>query len=137
MKIEELSIVTLQFTGLVLPYVLFMVHNSFRRWWWTSLRAVTAVGAGWLFWLAFVFAADALNRSAAKTEQEINALNNGDGAKFVFALVFGWVVPGLTVALAWAFHRWLVPRIRSMGSNKPLVPTRNGEAPLLAAQRRR
>ena len=87
MKIEELSITTLQLTGLVVPYVLFMVHNSLRLWWLTCLRALVAIGAGWLFWLAFVFAADALNRSAAKTEQEIEALNNGDGAKFAFALV--------------------------------------------------
>jgi hypothetical protein len=31
----------------------------------------------------------------------------------------------------------LVIRRRSSSHNKPLVPTRNGEAPLLAAQRRR
>ena len=128
MKIEELSITTLQLTGLVVPYVLFMVHNSLRLWWLTCLRALVAIGAGWLFWLAFVFAADALNRSAAKTEQKIEALNNGDGAKFAFALVFGWVVPGATVALAWGLNRWVLPRIRGMGSNKQLQPIAREDA---------
>jgi len=36
--------------------------------------------------------------------------------------------------------RWTLKRWKSWmsgRSNKPLVPTRNGEAPLLAAQRRR
>jgi hypothetical protein len=124
MKIEELSITTLQLTGLVLPYVLFVVHNSFRRWWWTGVRALAAVGVGWIFWLAFVFAADALNRSAATSQQQIETLNNGDGAKFVFALVFGWVVPAVTVGLVWVSQGWLIPRLRSMVSNKTMEPTR-------------
>lgn len=124
MKIEELSITTLQLTGLVLPYLVFIVHNPLKRWWLSAVRGLIAVGAGWLFWLSFVFAADALNRSAATSEQEIGSLNNGDGAKFAFALVFGWVVPAFTVALSWVFHRGLMPRIRHMGSNKPLQPIR-------------
>ena len=64
----------------------------------------------------------ALNRAAADSEHEIQRLNDGDGAKFVFVLLFGWVVPALIVALAWVFHCWLIPRIRGMGSNKPFQP---------------
>ena len=125
MRIEELSITTLQLVGLALPYLLFVVHNSFRRWWWITLRAVVATCAGWMFWLAFAFSADALNRAAATTEKQIEELNDGDGAKFVFALIFGWVVPAITVTLAWAFRSWLLPRLKAMGSN--IFWSRRGE----------
>ena len=128
MKIEELSITTLQLTGLVLPYLVFVVHNRFAVWWLTIVRALIAIGAGWVFWLSFVFSADALNRAAATTEQEIESLNNGDGAKFAFALMLGWVVPTVTVALSWAINRWLVPRAKGMGSSKPLQPIAREDA---------
>jgi hypothetical protein len=124
MNMDEFSISTLQLAGLALPYVTFVAHNSFQRWWLILFRALTAIGIGWAFWLAFVFAADALNRAAATTEAEIEALNNGDGAKFVFALVFGWVVPAVTVGLTWVVRCWLWPRLRTIGSNKPLKERR-------------
>lgn len=124
MNIYTLSLTTLQFTGLLLPYLVLVVHNSFAAWWLTIVRGLVAIGAGWVFWLSFVFSADAINHAAATTELEIESLNDGDGAKFAFATVFGWVVPAITVAGTWAFHAWVVPRLRPSRSNKTMEPMR-------------
>ena len=104
-------------TSLALPYLVFAVHNSFRNQWLNLLRAVIAVGAGWAFMLAYVFAADAVNRALASTPEQIEALNNGDGAKFAFAAVLGWVIPAIIVGAAWLLHVVVVPRIRAKSSN--------------------
>lgn len=112
MGIYDISLTILLVIGLLLPYLIFVVHNSFSVWWLTSIRALVAIGAGWMFWLAYVFSADSINRVVATSEHEIEALNNGDGAKFAFALLFGWVVPAVIVAGSWAFQVWVVPRLK-------------------------
>ena len=109
--------------ALALPYLVFAIHNSFRRRWLTIFRALIAVGVGWIVMVAYVTAADAISRVSATTTAEIEALNDGDGAKFAFAAVLGWVLPTLIVSVSWAAHVFLLPRLGKRCSNKSLVPT--------------
>ena len=111
MEIDRASLTTLWITSLVLPYLVFVIHNSFRRRWLTFFRALIAVGVGWLFLIAYATAADAINRVLASTPAEIEALNNGDGAKFAFAAVLGWVLPTIIVGASWVIHGLVVPKI--------------------------
>ena len=111
MEIDRASLTTLWITSLVLPYLVFAIHNSFRRRWLTFFRALIAVGVGWLFLIAYATAADAINRVLASTPAEIEALNNGDGAKFAFAAVLGWVLPTIIVGASWVIHGLVVPKI--------------------------
>ena len=111
MEIDRISLVTLWVTSLVLPYLVFAIHNSFRRRWITFFRALISVGVGWLFEIAYVTAADAINRALASIPAEIEALNNGDGAKFAFAAVLGWVLPTIIVGASWVIHGLVVPKI--------------------------
>ena len=120
MEMYQQALTVFFITSLVLPYLAFAVHNSFRSQWLNLLRAVVAIGIGWAFMLAYVFAADALNRASATTPKQIEALNNGDGAKFAFAAVLGWVIPAIIVGAGWLFHCVLLPRIRANSSNKQL-----------------
>jgi hypothetical protein len=119
MEIDRASVMTILWvTSLVLPYLVFAIHNSFRRRWLTVLRAIIAVVVGWLSEIAYVTAADAINRSLAVTASEIEALNNGDGAKFAFASVFGWVLPTIIVGVSWAIYAVVSPRFSSNPSFK-------------------
>lgn len=112
------TLTVLFLTNLALPYLVFAVHNSFRNQWLNILRAVVAIGIGWVFMLAYVFAADAVNRTLASTPEQIEALNNGDGAKFAFAAVLGWVIPAIIVSTAWLLHAVIIPRIRTRDSKQ-------------------
>lgn len=111
MEIDRASLTTLWVTSLGLPYLVFAIHNSFRRKWLTFFRALVAVGVGWLFLIAYATAADAINRALASTPAEIEALNNGDGAKLAFATVLGWVLPTIIVGASWVIHGLVLPRI--------------------------
>lgn len=111
MEIDRASVTMLWAASLALPYLVFAIHNSFRRRWLTFLRAIIAVGVGWLFEIAYVTAADSINRSLAVTPAEIEALNNGDGAKFAFVAVFGWVLPTIIVGVSWAIYVVVLPKI--------------------------
>ena len=112
MEVNYLALTTLWIVTMVLPYLVFAIHNSFRRRWFTFFRALIAVAVGWLFTIAYVIAADAINRSLAATPTEIEALNNGDGAKFAFAAALGWVLPAIIVGISWAIYAVVVlPRV--------------------------
>jgi hypothetical protein len=53
---ENFAGTTLWLTNLAIPYLLFIVGNSFRPWQLTLLRAVVAIGGGWTFMLAYAVA---------------------------------------------------------------------------------
>mgnify|MGYP006358406867 CR=1 FL=1 len=111
MEIDRHTLTTIWVVSMALPYLVFAIHNSFRRKWLTFLRALIAVGLGWLFEIAYVTAADAINRHLGSTPAEIEALNDGDGAKFAFALGLGWVLPTVIVGVSWVIHVVVLPRI--------------------------
>jgi hypothetical protein len=102
MEIDRASLTILWIISLVLPYLVFAIHNSFRRRWLTFFRAFIAIGIGWRH---------AINRGLASTPAEIEALNNGDGAKFAFAAVLGWVLPTIIVGASWVIHGLVLPKI--------------------------
>jgi len=112
MKIDHAALTTLWVTSLVLPYLLFAIHNSFRGTWGTFFRALLAVGAGWLFMIAYANAAGAISLALASTSAEVAALHNGDGAKLAFAAALGWVLPTIIVGASWIVHRLILPKIR-------------------------
>ncbi len=120
MEIDRAAVTILWVTSWVLPYLVFAIHNSFRRRWLTLLRAIIAVGIGWLFLIAYITASDAINRALAPTPAEFEALNNGDGAKFAFAAVLGWVLPALIVGASWGFHVLVLPKLTA--AQKLTVP---------------
>ena len=105
MEIDRATLTILWVTSLVLPFLIFAIHNSFNRWWLTLLRAIIAVCVGWLFAVAYVTAADAINRSFSVTPTD------GDGAKFAFASVFGWVLPTIIVGVSWVIYAVVLPRV--------------------------
>ncbi len=132
MEIDRTSVTILWVASLALPYLVFAIHNSFRRRWLTALRGIIAVAAGWLFTIAYVTAADAISRSLAVTPATVEALNNGDGAKFAFASVFGWVLPAIIVGVSWAIHAMVLPRLAltlRSSSLPPVAGTRLRHAP--------
>jgi hypothetical protein len=126
---EQVALNTLWLAGLLLPYFVVVVRNSFQSNVQTSVRIVVAIGAGWGLLLGYAFAADAVNRSLATTQEQIDALNNGDGAKFAFAFILGWVLPAIIASVAWLLHAVLAPRIRAKSSNNRLVATGVSIAP--------
>jgi hypothetical protein len=111
MEIDRHTLTTIWIVSMALPYLVFTIHNSFRRNWLTFFRALIAVGVGWLFDIAYVTAADAINRKLASTPAEIEVLNDGDGAKFAFAAVLGWVLPTIIVGVSWVIYVVVLPRI--------------------------
>jgi hypothetical protein len=118
MEMYQLALTIIWITSLALPYLVFAINNPFRNPWLTLLRAVVAVGIGWAFMLAYVFTADAINHSLALTQERIDTLNNTDGAKFSFALLFGWVMPAIIVSAGWLLHVVILRRLSVKRSNK-------------------
>ena len=94
---------------LVLPCIVLAWRNNFDSGKKTALRFSFAVFAVWGYLIASRFVIDAVDLSLANTQEEIQAIYDGDGAKNVFALFFGWI-PGLILAsFAWLLtrgYRW-------------------------------
>ncbi len=116
MEAHNVVLKVLWVTSLVVPYLAFVVHNSFRRTWVISCRAAVAVLVGWVLLFSYSLASDAILRGVASTPEQIDALNNGDGAKFAFALVLGWVPAAFVVSSTWLIRSILLKR-RSGSSN--------------------
>ena len=100
--------------ALVLPCIVLAWRNNFDNSKKTALRFGFAVLAVWAYLLASRFVVDAVDLSLTNTQEEAQAIYDGDGAKNVFALFFGWV-PGLILAsVAWLLtrgYRWLKLKI--------------------------
>jgi len=94
---------------LALPYIALAWRNNFDSSKKTALRFVFAVIAVWGYLLASRFVIEAVDLSLANTQAEVQSIYDGDGAKDVFALLFGWM-PGLILAaVAWLLirgYRW-------------------------------
>jgi hypothetical protein len=99
---------------LVLPVLILSMNNRFESGKKTTLRFALAVVAVWAYLLASRFIVDAVDLWLARTPEEIQAVYDGDGAKNVFALFFGWV-PGVFLAfISWLLARgWLWLKIRA------------------------
>lgn len=110
MESHQIVLKVLWLTALGVPYLLFVVHNSFRSIWVTGCRAILAVLAGWMLLFSYAIASDAILRRVATTPEQIDALNSGDGAKFAFAFLLGWIPPALVVGITWIVRRTLSKR---------------------------
>ena len=81
-----------------LPLLILAWKNRFDSVTTTAVRFALAIVVIWAYLLASRFIVDAVDLSLAASQEEIQAICDGDGAKNAFALLFGWV-PGLIVAL--------------------------------------
>lgn len=93
---------------ILLPILIIGYKNHFDNEKKTALRFAFAVGVIWIYLLGVRFTVDTVDLWLAVTPEEIQMINDGDGAKNAFALVFGWV-PGIILsALSWLLLRgWL------------------------------
>jgi hypothetical protein len=103
---------------LVLPVLILSINNHFDSGKKTSLRFTLAVVLVWTYLLASRFIVYAVDLWLANAPEEIQAIYDGDGAKNVFALFFGWV-PGVFLAfISWLLARdwlWLKVRVGKVG----------------------
>ena len=107
---EDFADTSLWLTSLALPYLLFMVGNSFRKWKLVFLRAAVAIMCGWAYTVAYAVAINAINLSRARSHSDFETLFRNDGPAGAFASVLGWVLPAIIVGLAWFIHGFVVPR---------------------------
>jgi|GEM_PF-6096480 len=91
---EKLATNVLWIVSLIFPALLFLIANKFKRLSITFIRALIAIGLGWLVQLSYSLAAQHMSG------QEIN------GAALSFVSIFGWVIPVFIVLLCWLIH-WL------------------------------
>jgi len=96
-------------TSFLVPYLLFIVNNHFRSFLITMFRAVTAIGFGWLYIIAYAISANAMSVALLSSHNKANSTIEGDGAALSFSVIFGWVTPTLVVCIAWFLHNWLIP----------------------------
>jgi len=100
---NDFAIHILWLTGLILPALIFFVGGVPRSILATGIRALLAIGGGWLFMIAYAQAAQFLS------QKPIN------GAALAFVSVCGWALPAGIVA-ACLFVRWFVLHRVSKGT---------------------
>jgi hypothetical protein len=96
-KMNESATTVLWLTSLILPALIFYAGGIARSIYATSIRALLAIGCGWIFMVAYAQAAQFLS------QKPIN------GAALAFASVFGWVLPTAVVGCC-LFIRWIIVR---------------------------
>lgn len=94
---NELATTVLWLTSLVLPGLIFFAGGISQSILAAVVRAILAIGFGWLFIVAYAQAAQFLS------QQPIN------GAALAFASVLGWILPSAIVG-ACLFIRWIIVR---------------------------
>ena len=102
--------------ALVIPCTVLAWRNNFDGRKKMARRFSFAVVAVWAYLIASRFVVDAVDLSLANTQEEIQAIYDGDGAKNVFALFFGWIPGFILASAAWLLtrgYRWL--KWRAMG----------------------
>jgi len=99
-------------TSLALPYFVFILHNNFQHSRITILRALIAIGLGWVFMIAYAISASSITVVEKISRENLNAVTPNDGASLAFVSVFGWLIPSFVVFIAWLFHRWVLPKMR-------------------------
>ncbi len=96
-NMNEFATTVLWLTTLILPALIFYAGGISRSIYATLIRALVAIGCGWIFMIAYTQAAQFLS------EKPIN------GAALAFAGVFGWILPVLIVGCC-LFIRWVIVR---------------------------
>jgi hypothetical protein len=84
-------------SGLILPALIFFVGGVPRTILATCIRALLAIGGGWLFMIAYAHAAQFLSQKPV------------NGAALAFVRVCGWALPAGIVAVCLVV-RWFVLR---------------------------
>ncbi len=98
--IRTYAINVLWITSLMLPYLLFTVHNKFHNKFYTFLRAMLAIILGWIYVIAYSIGANAIKQVVLV--QNNKAIITSD-ASFAFAFSMGWILPTIIVVCVWVF----------------------------------
>ena len=91
--------------ALVLPFSIIWFGNQFSSWRATLVRFIAAVLSVWLFVIITRYIVVYVDMRLAETQEQINEIADGDGAKNAFALLFGWVYGIVLSAFAWFIAR--------------------------------
>jgi hypothetical protein len=104
----------------VISYGIVSWRNSFNNVWETTLRIIISILAIWGYVVLSRYIVVNADLALATNQDEIRLIANGDGAKNVFALLFGWV-PGIIVTLmvlaVTAINRWVRNLFRRKSGN--------------------
>jgi len=79
-------------SSLLLPALSFLIWNNFDKHFKVFIRALIAVGIGWLHMYGYAVAAQYISG------EMIN------GSALAFAAIFGWVLPAIVVGVCWLIH---------------------------------
>ncbi len=93
------------FVALFLPFSIIWFGNNFTSWRATALRFTIAVLSVWVFVILTRYIVVYVDMRLAETQEQINEIADGDGAKNAFALLFGWVYGIVLSTLAWFLAR--------------------------------
>lgn len=94
---NECATTVLWLTSLILPALIFYIGGISHTIFATSIRALLAIGCGWIFIIAYAQVAQVLS------QKPIN------GATLAFASVFGWILPAAVVGCC-LLIRWIIVR---------------------------
>ena len=100
----------LLFLMFAIPFLIISRKNQFNRGLATALRFGIAVLAVWAYLLLVRLIVVFMDPLLATTPEQIQEIYNGDGAKNLFALLFGWVFGLGAASVSWLFARawwWL------------------------------
>jgi hypothetical protein len=102
---KEVLKLALTTVWLAIPVFVVGWRNSFRSRWATAARALAALLVSWMWLAGEALAITKIDLAFAASVGEETAIAGGDGARHVFALLFGWLPSAVLVALTWAgFH---------------------------------
>jgi len=87
----------------LLPPLVVALGNAHRVAWATALRFAAAIAIGWRLFYRYALS-HAWGPSAGSLPPD------GDGARMVFAVFFGWVIPTACGGVSWWLHRFSIRR---------------------------
>ena len=104
---KEYALNVLWITALLLPVVVFLAGPKLSLNRSTFIRALLAIGCGWIFWIAYTIAAQTITSGMVM-----------NGASYSFSIMFGWFLPTIDVTLTWAVYWYFLLRQHVGKSNQ-------------------
>ena len=99
---KEVCELALAAVWLAIPACIVGWRNTFRSRWATASRALAAFLVSWVWLVGSALAITKIDLAFASSSDEAMAIAGGDGARHVFAFLFGWLPSAVLVALSWA-----------------------------------
>jgi hypothetical protein len=96
---KEVLKLALTTVWLAIPVFIVGWRNTFRSRWATAARALAALLVSWMWLAGEALAITKIDLTFAAFISEETAIAASDGARHVFALLFGWLPSAVLVAL--------------------------------------